>query len=319
VDAFARLLGKRDLLFVCTSQWSEFLIEQLAFCRALAQVGIRARVLYDQPIATLLEQVQRGTRWQPPIFGVQHKPPGWDSDIWPRLRQRGLDQLLWPGDENWPTQVGNSMVFRFGYFDCFSPHHLQRMIDWQAQGATFINPPHFALDSKVIMATLALPAVRAAIAALDDDALRILDGVIPATRLLLPALLPQLLAEKDEWILKFAGYDSGNQAWGGRSLQIGAQQSTDDWHNILQHYLALPFPVVAQRMAASAQVDIAYLDGQEQLRWLRNGTTRLRAFLLRDPQPNAAALVAGAHITVSGGTLQVSEASDAVQTPVQFV
>ena len=320
VKAFARLLGERDLLLVGTSQWSEFLIEQLAFCRALAQVGIRARVLYDQPMASLLDEVQQEKRWQPPIFGVQHKPPGWDSSVWPRLRQRGLDQFLWPGDESWPTQVGNALVFRFGYFDCFAPAHLQQMIDWQAHGATFVNPTHFALDSKVILAAMALPAVRNAIAAQDDDALSILDGVIPTTRLLVPALLPQLLVEKDEWILKFAGYDSGNQAWGGRSLQIGAQQSADDWHNILQYYLALPFPVVAQRMATSAQVDIAYLAAQEQVRWLRNGTTRLRAFLLRDPQPQANnALVGGAHITVSGGTRQVSEATDAVQAPVQFI
>jgi hypothetical protein len=301
---------------VATSQWSEFLIEQLAFCRALAQMGVHARVLYDQPIASLLDEVQQAKRWQPPIFGVPRKPAGWDNNVWPRLHQAGLEQFLWPGDESWPTQVDNAVVFRFGYFDCFAPVHLQQMLAWQAQGATFINPTHFVLDSKVIMAALALPAVRAA---LDSDTLRVLDGVIPATRLLLPELLPQLLAEQDEWILKFAGYDSGNQAWGGRSLQIGAQQSATEWRNSLQHYLALPFPVVAQRLAASAQVDIAYLDAQEQVRWLRQGTTRLRAFLLRAPDPQTNSLVGGAHITVSGGALQVSEATDAVQAPVQFV
>jgi hypothetical protein len=45
VAAFARLLGGRELLFAGTSQWSEFLFEQLAFCQALAERGARARAL----------------------------------------------------------------------------------------------------------------------------------------------------------------------------------------------------------------------------------------------------------------------------------
>jgi hypothetical protein len=63
----------------------------------------------------------------------------------------------------------------------------------------------------------------------------------------------------------------------------------------------------------SAQVDIAYLDNENRLQWLYDGHTRLRVFFLR-----TAGLVsaAGAHLTVSGGTRQVSEATNAVQAPV---
>ena len=48
-----------------------------------------------------------------------------------------------------------------------------------------------------------------------------------------------------------------------------------------------------------------------------HGTTRLRTFFLRQPDGGCAAI--GSHITVSGGTLQVSEATDAVQAAVVFV
>ena len=128
--------------------------------------------------------------------------------------------------------------------------------------------------------------------------------------------------EQADWVLKFAGYDSGNQAWGGRSLQIGAQQSTQAWRQILARYLALPWPVVAQRAVPSAKVDIAYLDIKDSAHWLQGGTTRLRTFMLRPDQTNGPAntvLVGGSHITVSGGTMQVSESTDAVQAPVRFV
>ncbi len=39
VEQFAQLLAGRELIFAGTNQWSEFLFEQLAFCRALADIG----------------------------------------------------------------------------------------------------------------------------------------------------------------------------------------------------------------------------------------------------------------------------------------
>ena len=311
VELFAQLLAGRALLFAGTHQWSEFLFEQLAFCRALDKVGAHGRVLYDWPLATIAESVRRGERWQPPMFGVQVKPPGWHDDIWARIQTTGLDKFLWPDDAEWPATVGDAVVFRFGYFDCFAREKLQHFQQWEASGATLLNPTTFLLDSKVLMAALQLPFVRQLIAATDSTVLAVLDRCIPETVLLQPDQVERLASERAAWVLKFAGFDSGNQAWGGRSLHVGAQHSTEQWQQVIQQFLALPWPVVAQRAIPSAQMDIADWDAQGQPQQMRQGTTRLRTFLLRQPPSAASQLstsgVGGSHITISGGTMQVSE------------
>ncbi|MFN8492496.1 MAG: hypothetical protein U0350_33150 [Caldilineaceae bacterium] len=322
VEHFADYLAGRTLLFAGTHQWSEFLFEQLAFCRALAQFGAKGRVLYDRPIATIADDVRTGTRWQPPMFGIKTKSAGWNDDVLGRLRAQGLAAYLWTPDDAWPEEVGDAVVFRFGYFDCFAPDVLQRLLAWEAQGATMLNPTMFILDSKVIMAALQLPAVREQIRAVDANAMAVLDQCIPETLLLQPELFSRLLNEKDDWVLKFAGFDSGNQAWGGRSLQIGAHHSPEAWRHILHQYTELPWPVVAQQAAPSVQVDIAYSDAQEKIGWLRQGATRLRSFMLRQPasqgDEKTKVFVGGSHITVSG-SMQVSESTDAVQAPVVYL
>jgi hypothetical protein len=309
--SFARYLGGREFLFVGTQHWSEFLIEQLAFCRALRAAGARARVLYDQPLAVMAEEFRRGARWQPPMFGIPEKPAHWNDDLLGRLRAHGLLEFMGPDDSAWPEAVGEAVVFRFGYFDCFAPEHLQYFLRWQAGGATLLNPAMFILDSKVILATLALPEVREA---LGWRALVILERCIPETKLLCAETLAQLRAEKDEWIIKFAGFDGGNRAWGGRSLQIGAAHSAESWARALQDALALPWPVVAQRLVPSARVSIDYVDAHDHVQRMENGVTRLRTFFLREGD---AAAACGAHLTVSASS-QVSEAVESVQAPVMF-
>lgn len=315
VESFARYLKGRELLFVGTSQWSEFLFEQLAFCRVLAEMGGRGRVLYDLPVATLAAEVRRGQRWQPPMFGIKHKSPGWNDDLLGRIKAHGFEPFLWPDDDTWPEDVGNAVVFRFGYFDCFAPDKLARFRQWQERGATLLNPAMFILDSKVIMAALQSPRVRAHIAAAKPDVLPLLDGCIPETLLLRAETWGQVRAEKDAWVVKYAGFDGGNQAWGGRSLQLGMHHSVESWRQVLTQALELPWPVVAQRVVPSAQVDIAYLDARNEVQVMHQGATRLRTFFLRDDPET---IVCGAHLTVSGGTMQVSEATDAVQAPVVF-
>lgn len=316
VESFARTLRGRELLFVGSSQWSEFLFEQLAFCRALAGIGARGRVLYDRPITALAAEVQQGRRWQPPMFGIKAKPPGWNDDLWGHIRRHNLEPFLWPDDTRWPESVGNSVVFRFGYFDCFAPDKLNYFLQWQAQGATLLNPAMFILDSKVIMAALGLPLVREEIATLNATALPTLNRCLPETLLLQPGLLPRLMEEKDAWVIKYAGFDGGNQAWGGRSLRVGLSHPADEWRQMLAQALALPWPVVAQRLTPSAQVDIPYGDAQDQVQVMPQGATRLRTFFLRD---EADILACGSHLTVSGGSMQVSEATDTVQASVVFV
>ena len=316
VHAFAAYLAGRELLFVGTHQWSEFLIEQLAFCRALAEVGARGRVLYDRPFRQLDQEIQQQQRWQPPLFGVKQKPAGWQTGFLDRLQAHDLESFLYTPDDPWPTSVGNAVVFRFGYFDCFRADYLRTFLQWQQQGAILLNPAQFILDSKTIMAALQLPQVRQRIISENTTALPLLDQTLPETILLTPDTAPRVLADKDGWVVKFAGYDQGQQAWGGRSLQIGAQHTATSWQTTLTQYSALPWPVVAQRLLPSMQVDMAYLDEQAQTQWLRHGHTRLRVFFLRNAEH---AVAAGAHLTVSGGTWQVSEATDAVQAPVVFM
>jgi hypothetical protein len=328
VDAFARLLGGRELLIVCSGQWSEFLFDQLAFCRALAAVGIRARVLCDTPIATIAERARSGAISRPPMFGVREQPAEWDVDIARRLRDNDFEAYLWPDTSGWPDSVGDAVVFRFGYFDCFSAELLQRLLRWQASGATFLNPTQFILDSKVVMAALGLPAVRRRIQTRDPNALTSLDDCIPETLLVEPEVVARLRREQPEWVTKYAGFDRGNQAWGGRSLQVGAQHAPNAWAQVLQSSLDLLWPVVAQRFSPTTRLDIAYFDGQDTRGLMRQGATRLRAFMLRNAplagerkaggEGHFHARVCGAHLTVSGGAVQVSEGTDAVQAPVVF-
>jgi hypothetical protein len=315
VAAFARLLGGRELLFVGTSQWNEFLFEQLAFCRALAEVGARGRVLYDQPIAAMAAQIRSGERWRTPMFGIAERPATWDDDMIGRIHAHGFERFVWPDAPDWPRAVGDALVFRFGYFDCFAPPRLQRMLDWQASGATMLNPTHFILDSKVIMAALQLPALRARIA---PDALEILARCIPQTLLVEPATVAQLRREQRDWVVKYAGYDHGNLAWGGRSLQVGIQHSREAWARILERCLELPWPVVAQRVVTTARIDIAYAQRDGNVAWMHRGATRLRSFMLRDGAAAPWATVVGTHLTVSSAAMQVSEGTDTVQAPVVF-
>lgn len=322
VAAFARLLGGRELLFAGTSQWSEFLFEQLAFCQALAECGARGRVIYDLPIAAIAERIRGGLAWQPPMFGIPERPAGWDDDLLGRVRAHGFERYLWPDAPSWPATVGDALVFRFGYFDCFAPDRLARLLEWQAAGATMLNPTVFYLDSKAAMAALQLAHVRQQIAARSPDALVMLDRCIPETLVVAPWSVARLRREQPDWVVKYAGYDSGNQAWGGRSLQVGARQTPDEWARILDMCLELPWPVVAQRLAPSARVDIAYAKPDGSIDWMRQGATRLRSFMLRDDSAELAnrpaVSVAGTHLTVSSAAVQVSEGVDTVQAPVVF-
>ncbi|MCK6624910.1 MAG: hypothetical protein L6R45_07010 [Anaerolineae bacterium] len=313
---FARYLQGRELLFVGTEQWSEFLFEQLAFCRALAEIGGRGRVLYDVPIATMAAEVNQGRRWQSPEFGIKEKLITWHfDDMLARIGDYGFEPFIYPDAAGWPDEVGEAVVFRFGYFDCFTPEKLHYFIQWQAKGATLLNPAMFILDSKTILAALNLPVVREQVAAAQPDALAVLDSSIPETRLLQPETVADIIDQKDDWLIKYAGFDGDNQAWGGRSLRVGRHCSAESWRTILTEALALPWPVVAQRVVPSAQIDLAYLDPANEVRLMRQGTTRLRVFFLRH---QAETLVCGPHLTVSGGTMQVSEATDAIQAPVVF-
>ena len=326
-DTFAQFQGGRELLFVGTEKWSEFVIEQLAFCRALAERGARARVLYDVPLEVMAREFRAGTRWQPPMFGINSRPEGWNNDLFSRLRTHDLLQFSL---DEWPTEAGDAVIFRFGYLGDFAPEAAAHFQRWASSGAIFLNPPTFFWESKALMAAFGLPSVRAA---LPPTTRVVLDQHFPETQILQSSNLDSLTESKNRWVLKFAGFASGQQAWGGRSLQIGAQHTERSWRRVIEQYLALPFPVVAQRLAPTAQVDIEYVDASGNVQVMGNGFTRLRTFFLREDSPSPATkeqervaslrpggevAAVGSHLTVTGGSMQVSESTDSVQAPVIF-
>jgi len=321
---FAHWLNGRELFFIGTHQWSEFLIEQLAFCRALAEYSARARVIYDAPLETIAREFAAGQRWQPPMFGIAAKPQEWDTDLLGRLKTNALLEF-W---ETTPlsqleSELGgeeNPVIFRFGYLENFAPAHQAAFHHWATQGVCFLNPPTFYLDSKAVLAALRLPSVRAE---LEAETLAVLDACIPETLILREELWPRLQAEQNYWVLKFSGYDTGQLGWGGRSVQIGAQHTPESWAQVLQAYTALPIPAVAQRLAPSARVKIDYFERNGSRQTFLEGATRLRTFMLRPcfpalTQSPPTPLHCGSHLTVSGGTMQVSEATDSVQAPIVF-
>ncbi|MBL8045931.1 MAG: hypothetical protein JNL09_05285 [Anaerolineales bacterium] len=324
---FAHWLNGRELVFCGTQQWSEFSLEQLAFCRALAEHGAQARVAYDVPLETIAREFAAGARWQTPMFGIRAKSLEWDTALLERLRRSDL--LKFWGNPPFsltpqpplPMGEGEPVIFRFGYLENFAPEQQTAFHHWATHGVSFLNPPTFYLDSKAALAALRLPSVRAE---LSVETLAVLDACIPETLILREEHWPRLHAEQNQWVLKFSGYDTGQNGWGGRSVQIGAQHTAESWAQVLQAYTQLSIPTVAQRVAHSARVNIEYVDKSGTRQTMKDGFTRLRSFFLRQsPSPKGKGIggegsVCGSHLTVSGGTMQVSEATDAVQAPILF-
>jgi hypothetical protein len=311
-DRLAQLLDGRPLIIAATAQWSEFLFDLLALCRALAERGATGRVLLDRPLDALADDLAAGRLWEPPVYGLLTRPAEWNADLRERIRAYGMEPYLWTGD--WPETLGDAVVFRFGYFDCFAPEAIHRMAIWQAAGATFLNPPVTYLESKAVLAAARLPAVLNRLAAIDPAHQAALARGLPETQLLRPEVFSQLADERAEWLIKYAGFDGGNQAWGGRSIQFGRDHTAASWVTALRQAAELPWPIIAQRLTPSARLDVEYYDGDD-VRTLNQGHSRLRVFLLRHPQDGARAV--GAHLTVSPSA-PVAETTAAVQTPVRF-
>lgn len=313
--AVARLVDGYPLLLAGTSQWSEFLFEQLVFCRALEAHGADARVLFDEPIEVIASSAVAGQRWRPPMFGIRQQPPGWNPDVLGRIRAQGLERYLAPEDRRWPESVGIARVFRFGYAECYRPEALAALRRWAGAGAVFLNPLAHYLESKVALAALRLPQLRERVERDSPGTLDVLDRTFPETHLLRPENTTDFEADRAGWILKYAAFDGDNQAWGGRSLRFGRDLSQAAWAEALRRAAALPWPVVVQRLTPSAVVDASYFDIEGHERILTGGTVRLRSFLLRGPEGPRAR---GSHVTITASA-QVSEATDAIQAPVVFV
>ena len=320
--AFAKLLGGRDLLFVGTHEWSWYLKDQLAFCKALAAHGARGRVIYDRSFAQMQTEIDAGERWQRPIPGLPDTMDHWQPSITAHAERYGLTDFLL---ERWPSEIGDAIVFRFGYVEHFSAEQHAQFKRWQAQGATFLNPFSFHLDSKVTLTGVYAPAIRARLAA---ETVATLERCIPETILLAHNTIDDLVHDKDSWLIKFAGFDQSNAAWGGRSVRFGRGYSdldrlvrgVDRWRAELEVAAQLDWPVVGQRLASTQQVTLDHFLPDGSITTLNNGYSRLRTFFLRSNVTDTANTVhCGSHLTVTGKTMNVSEHADGVvQAPVVF-
>lgn len=310
-DWLVRFLDGRPFVIAATADWSEFLFDQLAFCRALVERGASARLVLSEPIDSLAQAISRGEKWTPPMFGVPESPAAWDRNLCGRLRDSELDRFLSPHSA-WSSSIGEAVVFRFGYLENFSREQRHTMTRWTAGGAIWLNPPSYHHETKALLAVARLPAVRER---LEIDAVRTLDSCLPETRLVTPEALPALQRDRGRAILKYAGFDGGEQAWGGRSVQFGRHHTEQSWADTLASAAKLPWPVVAQGATRTARADVGYVGSNGNSHRLKSGYTRLRAFLLRghDGRPDSA----GAHITIAAAP-KVAESTTSIQAPVVF-
>lgn len=315
VDCFLEYLEGRPYLVFATHQWAEYIWDQAAFCSALREHGVDARLLFDTPLVKVHERAQH--TWVVPKDASQLVKDAWDSNLLGRLNKLGFEEFV-SGTDVLPDTVGNAVVFRFGYFDNFSTETLTRMLAWQKAGATLINPIQFPLESKTLMAAIGLPAVRSWIEQRDRKAIEILDRCVAETKVLDPRFmnLDLLTADRNSWVMKFAAWDGDNRSWGSRSLEVGSQHRASQWERIVEAYLRLPYPVVAQRKVTSARFDVRYAreDGGTEL--LLNALTRLSPFFLR--RKDGQTMYGGGGLTLRAGTFRIHGATDAVEAPVIF-
>ncbi len=101
--AFARMLHGRELLFVGTHEWSWYLYDQFAFCKALAVHGARGRILYDRTFDQMETEIQRGERWQLPIPGIEQPPDPWQPGITAHISRFDLQSHVC---NEWPEDLG---------------------------------------------------------------------------------------------------------------------------------------------------------------------------------------------------------------------
>jgi hypothetical protein len=96
------------------------------------------------------------------------------------------------------------------------------------------NPVNGLLEAKALFARLSEAAEDAALAALAglNAEERAAAARLPVTRRLTEALAPRVVAERERWVLK--------RSWdyGGKSVQLGAEQAPDAWARVVADALA---------------------------------------------------------------------------------
>lgn len=317
VDTFVDFLGGRPFIVLGTHEWSEYVWEQATFCRALRERGVDARMIFDAPLSMIDADVR--IRWTAPNGLTPELRATWRTDFLTRLQELGFGDIV-TGTSDLSSDVGNAVVFRFGYFDNFAPETLQRMAQWESQGAIVINPLQFPLENKGLLAAIGLEGVKQEILGLPNGGaiLDVLQRCVAETRLVHPDFTDISELERDQayWLTKFGAWDGNNQSWGSRSLAVGTQLTRDQWRANLRDVIAMPHPVVAQHVIASAAWRVGYSNGNGSSGVVENARIRLTPFFLR--RMDGQVVHCGSTATFRANTLRIHGASDAVEMPVIY-
>ncbi len=328
VEAMIEFLDGRPLVVFATHEWAEYTWDIASFLSALRARGVEAELWFDRPLAEVHAQAQRWTR--------HSESAPWSVDFVGRLRALEFDHFV-KGFDSLPTDIGNPILYRFGYFDNLGTETLETMRQWIDGGATIVNPLHFFLESKVSLAASQLTAQ--VLKTQRDDAgkaqryyaeervllhrfgakkLAVLDRHIAETHVLDLgyADITSLVRNRQDWLTKFAGYDHGNQSWGARSVDFGGDGLTrEEWIASLSKRLTLDHPVVAQRYHSSVKFDVQGITGQGTEDYIRDASIRITPILYR--WQNGLVKIGGIFATFRHG-LKVHGATDCVMAPVVF-
>lgn len=318
VDRFIELLDGRPFTVVATNQWAEYVWDQASFVWALRERGVNARMVFDRPLNEIQIQVNGDgpLAWKIPAAVTASVRAQWNSDFLGRLQ--ALDWIEFVCGGELPESLPG-VVFRFGYFDNFSPGNLARMERWIEQGTEIVNGLDFWHESKVVMAAIGLESVQSWIVERHGtEMLQVLHDCVATTRLLDPSFcnLAELREQRAYWLTKFAAWDGDNQSWGSRSLELGSACGQEAWSRSLEARMGLHHPVVAQHVIRSAQFSRCYVGADSRVAMLTGARIRVTPFLLRLQDGSTAH--AGSTATLRSGTFRIHGATDAVEVPIRF-
>ncbi|MBT3412945.1 MAG: hypothetical protein HOJ15_00895 [Candidatus Jacksonbacteria bacterium] len=305
---FCEYLDGRDFVIFATHEWAEYVYDLAVWCKALRRYGVNAKVVFDTPLETVARTARE---WKMPTQTPEHLLGIWRTDVLAALEEKGLLEVV-EGAREFSSSLGSTVVFRFGYFDNFGLTGLDVMRRWQKNGATFVNPVQFHLESKVLMAALSVASVRRLLRERGGSAtLDVLDDCIAQTWLLDESIASDVIDDRLHRLVKAAAYTEQNESWGARSLAVGSQHTDGQWERVVDARLALHYPTVAQHVIASRKFTVPYVDEANVVRVMREARVRWTPYLVRI---NGRCRELGSLLTFRRGSLKVHGATDAVET-----
>ncbi len=335
IDAFVQMLAGRDFVVMATHHWAEYIREVMTFMNALKQRGVKIRYILDRKLAEIQKLIQpdgprSDLRWVMPAALPDHLKANWNTDLIGQLQRTGFIESIEDYDEaDLPQDVGDALVFRFGYSSNFSPNVTALMETWRAVGAEFLNPVQHYLENKAFLGTAWLKSVCNRITEqYGAEHVATLHRCLATTSVLGLALdpswlIPNIFTDEDERdyqaraVIKYAGMDDENQSWGARSVLIGSRMTTPAWERAVAEYKRKLFPAVQQVLINSVQFDVGYVDHTGTLREMPKARTRLTPFMIR--QGNGTEQVQHvAHMLTLRPEVLVHGASNSAETMLVF-